>query len=290
MRTQKFVEIGTKIKEWIVDTSVKVKDGVVDAHGKLKRWGVKSKEKLKNKISSIGVGKLFSWLTTLSCLILSVVAIIIHFIPNEQGLSATEIYYRCLYNVVEVKSTEGETESFGTGELISSEGEFITNSHVVTYTKRGEVNTFSNYYIRFSFEEEYHECVLIRYDDEIDLAILKLINTQGMKIRPITLGDSSKLKAGEKVYALGNASNCGIGIFEGTISIPLVNIEYDDLSRVVIQCDLTIVAGNSGGALINEKGELIGITTFRIRDNANNVIYGIAYCIPVNTVTEFVKN
>ena len=58
---------------------------------------------------------------------------------------------------------------------------------------------------------------------------------------------------GDKVYAIGNTSNYGIGISEGIISVPLVNVKYDDISRLVIQADIDISSGNSGGALLNEK-------------------------------------
>ena len=69
----------------------------------------------------------------------------------------------------------------------------------------------------------------------------------------------------------------------------LAKVELDGLTRNVIQCDLTIAAGNSGGALLNDNGELIGITTFRTKDMSGNVIYGIVYCIPVNTVLGYIK-
>ena len=117
--------------------------------------------------------------------------------------------------------------------------------------------------------------------------ILQLDEITNATFKPIRTGDSNKLKAGEGVYAVGNASNYGIGIFKGIVSVPLVKIELDGLTRSVIQCDLTIAAGNSGGALLDENGSLIGITTFRTKDTSGNVIYGIVYCIPINMVLEF---
>lgn len=63
-----------------------------------------------------------------------------------------------------------------------------------------------------------------------------------------------------------------------------MNIIYEEKTRAVIQCDLTIAQGNSGGALLDKKGRLVGITTFRTKDNSGNVIYGIVYCIPINIV------
>lgn len=220
--------------------------------------------------------------------IISVTLLILCFLPQDNDNAATNIYEECLFNVVEVKAeSENVGESFGTGEIISSDGKIITNAHVVTYTRLGTVNNFENYYIRFAFEDEYREVTLEKYNSESDLAVLKLKDISELSLSPIKTGNSNILKSGETVYAVGNASNYGIGIFEGIISIPLINVELDGLTRSVIQCDLTIAAGNSGGALLNDNGELIGVTTFRTKDTSGNVIYGIVYCIPVNIVLEY---
>ena len=83
--------------------------------------------------------------------------------------------------------------------------------------------------------------------------------------------------------------NYGLSISQGVIGIPLVNIQYSNITRSVIQCDLTITDGNSGGALFDENGKLVGVTTFRTKDNSGNVVYGIAYCIPAHMVVEYIK-
>ncbi|MBR7135826.1 MAG: trypsin-like peptidase domain-containing protein [Clostridia bacterium] len=77
---------------------------------------------------------------------------------------------------------------------------------------------------------------------------------------------------------------------EGVVSNSNVEVELEKVKRQVIQCDITIAEGNSGGALLNENGEIVGLTTFRLKDASNNVIYGIAYCIPANTILEYIKN
>ena len=221
---------------------------------------------------------------------LSVLSICLHFISFDNEKDATSIFNECLYNIVEVKAkTDGIGESFGTGEILSSNGRIITNSHVVTYTRLGVVNEFEKYYIRFAYEDEYREVRLEKYNTELDLAVLYFEDIKGLNIKPIKCGNSSIIESGDNVYAVGNASNYGIGIFQGIVSIPLVNIELDGLTRAVIQCDLTIAAGNSGGALLDKSGEIIGVTTFRTKDMSGNVIYGIVYCIPINTVLEYIN-
>ncbi|MCM1009072.1 MAG: serine protease [Ruminococcus flavefaciens] len=222
-------------------------------------------------------------------IIISAAAVILYFIPFKDALSSTEIYNQCLKNVVEVKSSsKNYGEGFGTGEIVTSDGKIVTNAHVVTFTRLGTTNEFDEYYIRFAFENEYRSVRLEKYDLELDLAVLILEDCSDIVLNPINLSDSDTIKAGDIVYAVGNASNYGMGIFKGIVSIPLINVELDGLTRSVIQCDLTIAAGNSGGALLNENGELIGITTFRTKDISGNVIYGIAYCIPINALLEYI--
>lgn len=214
------------------------------------------------------------WTCICLCIILSVISIALHFISFDGTKNATDIYDECIYNVVEVKAeSENIGESYGTGEIISSDGKILTNAHVVTYTRLSVVNEFENYYIRFSYEDDYREVALEKYDSDLDMAVLQIIEYSELTLKPIVCGNSEVLKSGDKVYAVGNASNYGIGIFEGLISIPLITVDIDGLTRNVTQCDLTIAAGNSGGALLNDKGELIGITTFRTKDTSGNVIY-----------------
>ena len=110
---------------------------------------------------------------------------------------------------------------------------------------------------------------------------------ENVTFRKINLGDSNKISSGDIVYAIGNGMNHGIGITKGIISVPEVKIEYEDNIRDVIQADVIINEGNSGGALLNENGALIGITTFRLKDNNANTIYGIAFCIPINIVLNY---
>lgn len=223
-------------------------------------------------------------------LLLSAVAIILYFFPFTNELKANAIYKQSLQNVVEVKAeTSNVGQSFGTGEIISKDGKIITNAHVVTYSNLGVDTPFTTFTIRFSFEEEYRPVELEKYDSNLDLAVLKLKDIIGLNLKPVKIGNSSKLQAGDTIYAVGNASNYGIGIFEGTVSNPLINVVANGVTRAAIQCDLTIAAGNSGGALLNTKGELVGITTFRVKDISGNVVYGIVYSVPINIVMNFVN-
>ena len=184
-------------------------------------------------------------------------------------------------------SSDNVGESFGTAEFIDKEGTLITNAHVVTYTRLGTAHQFDEYSIRFADEESYHPVELIKYDIELDIAVLQLMET-ACSFNVVKLGKSSELKSGDKIYATGNTVNYGLSISQGIVGIPLLNIEYSGTIRSVIKCDLTIAAGNSGGALLDDRGRLVGITTFRTKDSSGDIVYGIDYCIPIDLVLEFI--
>lgn len=202
--------------------------------------------------------------------------------------TANTIYQDNLKSIVELKAfTDNIGESFGTAEFIDKDGTLITNAHVVIYKRLGTAHQFDEYSIRFADEGNYHSVELIKYDIELDIAVLQLTETT-CNFNVIKLGKSSGLKSGDKIYAIGNTVNYGLSISQGIVGIPLLNIEYSGTIRSVIQCDLTIADGNSGGALLDERGRLVGITTFRTKDYSGNIVYGIAYCIPIDLIMEFI--
>ena len=205
-------------------------------------------------------------------------------------LSAGDIFYANSLSVLEVK---GESEeigtSYGTGEIISKEGLIVTNAHVITYKNLKETYVFDSISVRFVDETDFREVSIEKYDLELDIAVLRLTNVD-RDIQVMDVGDDSALKTGDSVYAIGNMSNHGISLTSGYIALPHIDVTYNGTTRNVIQCDLTIADGNSGGALLDKNGRLIGITTFRLKDGSNNVIYGISYCITINAVMEYIES
>ncbi len=201
--------------------------------------------------------------------------------------SPERVFKKSVQSVVEFKACDRYAgESFGTAVCISDDGKFVTNAHVLTYTKLGTVYAYEECYVRFTDEENYRAATLLKYDRGKDIAVFKLTD-ESIKVKAIKTGNSDDIRFGESVYAIGNGANYGLAITCGTVSMPKVNIEYDGNTKEVIQCDLTVTSGNSGGALLNKKGRLIGLTTFRTKDSEGNVIYGIVYCLPINEVLDF---
>lgn len=212
----------------------------------------------------------------------------IYFLATKP-LSAGGIFNIAKDSVVEIMAeTEDVGVSYGSGVIVAKNGTIVTNAHVITYKDLGQSYAFDKISIRLIDEQDFREVNIVKYDLDLDIAVLKL--TCNRNLKAIKIGDDSKLDYGDKVYGIGNMSNYGISLTTGYVAIPHINVIYNEITRNVIQCNLTISDGNSGGALIDQDGKLVGITTFRLKDQTNNIIYGISYCIPVNTVMEYIKN
>lgn len=205
----------------------------------------------------------------------------------KQPLSTNEIYSTAMKSVVELKSTNEDDDSiYGSAVILNEKGVIGTNAHMVVYKESGKYHEFSKFEIRFSSDVDYFESNLLKYDQQKDIALLKILDISALDLYPIIFENDSDLKTGSTIYAVGNALNQGLSITKGIISLSRVNIEYDGFLREMIQCDLTINEGNSGGALLNEFGKMIGMPSFRLKEN-REIIYGLAYCIPSNNVLEF---
>ena len=184
--------------------------------------------------------------------------------PTGTGsLTPDEIYAKCASAVflVSTYDVEGNPNGTGSGFFINADGTAVTNYHVIknafgTVISMTDGNTFS-------------DVKVLAFSVEHDIAILK-INGTGFPI--LTLGDSSKIKGGEKVYAIGNPCGLTSSITDGLIS----NVRREDYDNR-IQISVPISPGNSGGALINEKGEVIGIPTSYLASGQN-----LNFAIPIN--------
>ena len=199
-----------------------------------------------------------------------------------------EIFNKNIYSIVEVKSDTDEFQSYGTAVVISNQGELITNFHVVSYTQNSEKHIHETILIRLSIQESYTEAEVTKFDEYNDLAVIKIIDSeQYSEFKPIKLGNSDNLSVGDICYAIGNAGNLSISMSQGIIGSPTIKLVIDSEEKTYIQSDISITSGSSGGALVDEYGRLIGITTLRLKDNTGAVIYGYGYSISVNQVKQF---
>lgn len=241
-------------------------------------------ESIKNSRKKLIIASL-----SLSSILFIVFIITIAVTLSYSNTYVKRLYDRSLNSVVELKAyTKDVGKSFGSAVLLKKDGTLVTNAHVVTYSKLGEQKPFDEISIRFANSDDYIPVSLVKYDNSKDLAVLKIKNkNKGVSIKVANL---KRAKSGDEVFAVGNLSNYGIGITKGHISVPKINIVVEGNKKEVIQCDITIVSGSSGGALLDKKGKLLGITTFRTKDNLGNVIHGIGYIIPINKVLEYINS
>lgn len=163
----------------------------------------------------------------------------------------------------------------GSGVLISENGYILTNEHVAG-------SKYSNVYVTLENGAKYNSNV-IWSDTSLDLAIIKI---PGENFNYLNLGDSDRIFLGENVYAIGNPIGAEFqrtvtkGIISGkNRTIKIVENDKEMYMEDLIQTDATINNGNSGGPLINDNGELLGINTVKISG-----VDGIGFSIPINII------
>lgn len=166
-------------------------------------------------------------------------------------------------------------EGAGSGVIISSDGYIVTNNHVVDGADELTVTLDDNR--EFSAR-------IIGTDKKTDLALIKI---DGKNLPTLPIGDSDKLKVGEWVLAVGNPFNLSSTVTAGIISAKARSLGANDIESF-IQTDAAINAGNSGGALVNVKGELIGINAMLYSQTGSYSGYGFA--IPTTIMNEIVAD
>ncbi len=201
--------------------------------------------------------------------------------------------------VQEIRSWFGtyqqETSGSGSGIIIGendTELLIVTNYHVVADST--ELSVY------FSFEEEEEEQNVVSakikgYDSQKDLAVISvklsdIPNETKSKISIATVGDSSQLRVGEQVVAIGNALGYGQSVTTGIVSalnreVSVTGANGEVITNQLIQTDAAINPGNSGGALINMRGEVIGINSVKL---ASQEVEGMGYAIPITAVESII--
>lgn len=177
----------------------------------------------------------------------------------------------CVVNIVAL-SDDGNG-SKGSGVIFTDDGYIITNDHVIRgKTSSMEVHLADNRVLKAK---------LVATDPRMDLAVIKV---EGNNLQSVKFGDSAELKKGSLVVAIGNPRGLENSVTTGSISNLNVDVN-EDLSTIrCLQTDAAVNHGSSGGALLNEYGELVGINVM-IYENSEN----IGFAIPSNDVERIVK-
>ncbi|HJW10113.1 MAG TPA: trypsin-like peptidase domain-containing protein [Holophagaceae bacterium] len=171
---------------------------------------------------------------------------------------------------------EQRAVSGGSGVIINSDGEILTNNHVIEGYRGGEANSLE---VTISDGRSFKATVLGR-DKELDIALIKV---DAQQLPFAKLGDSDKVKVGEWVVAIGNPLGLEHTVTQGIISAKGRRIE-GGLSSF-LQTDAAINRGNSGGPLLNLRGEVVGINTLIRADGQN-----IGFAVPISQVTRIIKD
>jgi S1-C subfamily serine protease len=167
----------------------------------------------------------------------------------------------------------------GSGSIIGTQGYVLTNNHVIENAYKVFINMADGSQI---------EGTVVGTDRENDLAVLKFDPPRGTQLKTVPFGDSSGLRVGQKVLAIGNPfaleRTLTVGIVSG-LGRP-VQTSRQNIIRDMIQTDASINPGNSGGPLLDAQGKMIGINTMIYSPSGGSV--GIGFAVPVNTAKRVV--
>ena len=203
-------------------------------------------------------------------------------IQASSGFSLIEIFEKTEESVVQVNVRANDATSkpgsMGSGFVYSDKGYIITNNHVVDDAGKVTV-TF--------LDGESYTAKIIGTDPDLDLAVLK-VEVGATYLQPIPMGDSSQLKVGEQITAIGNPFGLSGSMTSGIISQMGRLLPQDSGYSIpdVIQTDAAINPGNSGGPLLNMNGEVVGINT--AIQSATGEFTGVGFAVPSNTVKKVV--
>jgi len=199
-----------------------------------------------------------------------------------KSLSLTEIFEKSESGVVRVNVQRGEAEEIrggiGSGFVFDKKGHIITNAHVVKDATKVVV-TF--------LDGRSYNADIIGVDEYTDIAVIK-VNADLVLLHPLTIGDSSNLKVGEQIAAIGNPFGLSGSMTSGIISQLGRLLPTDNQYSIpdVIQTDAAINPGNSGGPLLNMRGEIVGINT--AIQSTTGEFTGVGFSIPSQTVAKIV--
>lgn len=174
----------------------------------------------------------------------------------------------------------------GSGVIISSDGYILTNNHVISSADSSsfyEVSDANSVKIKLYNDDTEYEAKIIGSDEKTDLAVLK-IEKEGLIAAE--LGDSDSVQVGEFVLAVGDPYGLEHSVTAGIISALHREMTVEGTNYTVMQADCAINSGNSGGAFVNSKGQVIGISTLKLSGNG---IEGVSFAIPINDTTDISK-
>ena len=200
---------------------------------------------------------------------------------HGEALTASEVFERVNPAVVTVLADQELGTAVGTGVIFSEEGYFLTNAHVIEDGLSCTV---------LMADGRRYDALLVGYDQAEDVAVLKIVGAEDLPVAEI--GDSDSLSPGDPAYAIGNPLGIELRntLTDGIISAVDRDVEVDGRTMTLIQTNAALNEGNSGGPLINQYGQVVGLNTIKMSARSGEVVVeGLGFAIPSRTV-EYLTN
>lgn len=199
--------------------------------------------------------------------------------PQTEPHTLQDIYRENIRSVVSIWGDAGSAYSYGTGVVLSSDGYIITNAHVIEGCSRVRV---------VLQDDRSFDALLVGMDLPTDLAVLKV---SAEDLIPAAFGDSGQLQVGDAAVAIGNPLGQELRgtMTDGIISAINRDVDVDGYSMVLIQTTAALNSGNSGGALINRYGQVVGITNMKM-SAYDDTVEGLGFAIPTTTAKKVVDD
>lgn len=187
------------------------------------------------------------------------------------------------------QTSSSEATASGSGIIISDDGYIVTNNHVVDSSSEAtyyDISQATSLKISLYGDDTQYDAKIVGKDSQTDLAVLKIDKTG---LTPAEFADSDTVKVGEFAMAVGNPLDLGTSITCGIVSALNRKVQDSDgnTTYTCIQTDAAINSGNSGGALVNSQGQVIGINTLKV---ASTGVEGIGFAIPINSTTNIIDS
>ena len=211
-------------------------------------------------------------------------------IPTGEQMTPAEVYAANVNSTVGITTSvttnfwgyQSTSAASGSGFIISDDGYILTNFHVIEDSSSISVSMYNG---------DSYDATLIGYDESNDIAVLK-IEAEGLA--PVILGDSDNLNVGDSVVAIGNPlGELTFTLTSGAISAKDREVTFsNNVSMNLLQTDCAINSGNSGGALFNLYGEVIGVTNAKYGSSSGSSasIDNIGFAIPINSIMHIVES
>ncbi len=198
-------------------------------------------------------------------------------ITNMQGIGVAEVVGNNIANACVQIVTNAH--SAGAGFLVTSSGYVVTNHHVVKNATMIQVTVC---------DKDYTAVNVVASDEALDIAILK-ISTPGIQFDYLKFAEDKRLNYGQSCFTMGNPAGKGLIFAAAIVSNPALKLkEEDKYSSIFLDCNIN--HGNSGGVLVNNQSQVVGMIYGRVESNSKpNDIYGMGLAIPAKVIKEYLQ-